>query len=120
MSRARKVDKLGVSEARSLPMPRWDTHVELPQARLFPPGMQANCHFQPLNDPVWTDAYEHLRDDDPVIGLYLNRQARALPWWIMKNHHVANLAFDDMPVLVRFARCAAAHRPFARKPMGVA
>jgi uncharacterized protein DUF3179 len=78
----------------------YDTHAELPHARLFGAEQLVHSFCQPLNDPVWTDAYDHLRDDDPVLGLYLNRQARALPWWIMKNHHVANLALDDLPVLV--------------------
>jgi hypothetical protein len=73
---------------------------ELPEARLFGAQRLAQSHCQPLNDPAWTDTYDHLRDDDPVLGLYLNRQAWALPWWIMKNHHVANLAFDERPVLV--------------------
>ncbi len=73
---------------------------ELPQAHLFGLKRLGHSWCQPLNDPVWTDAYDHLRDDDPVLGLYLGRRAWALPWWIMKNHHVANLAFDDLPVLV--------------------
>ena len=77
-----------------------DTHEELPRARLFRANQLAHSFCQPLNAPVWTDAYGHLRDDDPVLGLYLNRQARALPWWIMKNHHVANLVLDNLPVLV--------------------
>lgn len=80
----------------------YDTHAELPQARLFEAKVLADSLFQPLNDPVWTDAYDHLRDDDPVLGLYLGRRAWALPWWIMKSPHVANLAFDDRPVLVTF------------------
>jgi len=73
---------------------------ELPQARLFGEEQLAQRSLQPLNDPVWTDVYDHLRDDDPVLGLYLGRRAWALPWWIMKDPHVANLAFDDRPVLV--------------------
>src|SRR5262249_7893385 len=93
----------------------WGTHAELPQARLFPPGIQI---YQPLNDPVWTDTYEHLRGDDPVIGLYLNRQARALPWWIMKNHHVANLAFDDLPVLVTLCRICSGSSAFRAEVEG--
>jgi hypothetical protein len=80
--------------------PRSDTVEELPHARLLPPDRLAHSWLQPLNDPVWTDVYDHLRDDDPVLGLYLGRRAWALPWWIMKNPHVANLAFDDRPVLV--------------------
>src|SRR5262249_38348596 len=78
----------------------WGKLPELPQAYLFSLGPDAPSYHQPLNDPVWTNTYEHLRDDDPIIGLYLNRQARALPWWIMKNHHVANLNVDDQPLLV--------------------
>lgn len=80
---------------------RYDTHDQLPHAHLFPLDRIAqNSWCQPLSAPVWTDTHDHLRDDDPVLGLYLDRRAWALPWWIMKNHHVANLAFDDLPVLV--------------------
>ena len=71
----------------------------LPQAQLFGLSQLADS-WRPLNDQVWTDAYDHLRDDDPVLGLYLGRRAWALPWWIMKNPHVANLAFDDQRVVV--------------------
>jgi Protein of unknown function (DUF3179) len=80
--------------------PRYHTHPELPLARLFTADRLALSFHQPLNDPVWTDAYDHLRENDPVLGLYLGGRAWALPWWIMKNHHVANLVFDDLPVLV--------------------
>src|ERR1043165_754121 len=78
----------------------WSAHPELPQARLFPPEVQAARWFRPLNDPIWTDAHGHLRDGDAVLGVHSHRQARALPWWIMKNHHVANLVIDDSPLLV--------------------
>ncbi len=61
-----------------------DTHCELPQAHLFEAKELATRAPQPLNDPVWTDVYDHLRDDDPVLGLYLGRRAWALPWWIMR------------------------------------
>jgi len=90
---------LGARPERGSPVDG-DTHAALPHASLFGAEQLQHCFCQPLNDPVWTDAYDHLRDDDPVLGLYLNRQARALPWWIMKNHHVANLALDGLPVLV--------------------
>jgi len=73
---------------------------ELPQARLFDVKQLARGRLKPLNDPFWTDGYDHLRDDDPVLGLYLDRQAWALPWWIMKEPHVANLVLDDRAVLV--------------------
>ena len=73
---------------------------ELPQAQLLDGRQIEDSWRQPLNDPVWTDAHDHLRDDDPVLGLYLGGQARALPWWIMKEPHVANLSLDQGPVLV--------------------
>ena len=93
---------------------KFGKHDELPEARLYRAERLADYWAQPLNEPRWTDAYDHLRADDPVLGLYLNHQARALPWWIMKNHHVANLAFDDLPVLVTLCEMcsgAAAFRP---------
>jgi hypothetical protein len=96
----------------------WGTHEELPQARLYPAELQAISWHQPLNDPVWTHAYAHLRDDDPVLGLYLNRQARALPWWIMKNHHVANLAFGDLPVLVTLCEMCSGAAAFRAEAEG--
>jgi hypothetical protein len=80
--------------------------------------MQARSFHQPLNDPVWTDAYGHLRDDDPVIGLYLNRQAWALPWWIMKNHHAANLAFEHVPVLVTLCEMCSSSSAFRAEVQG--
>ena len=55
-----------------------------------------------LNEPIWHPASEaeHMRPEDPVLGVYLNNKAWALPWWIMKNHHVANLSLDSQPVLI--------------------
>jgi len=96
----------------------WDKHAELPEARLARAEMLGISWAQPLNDPIWTDAYDHLRDDDPVIGLYLNRQARALPWWIMKNHHVANLVFDDMAVLITLCEMCSGSSAFRAEAGG--
>lgn len=47
---------------------------------------------RPLIDPplVPADRAGHMRDDDVVLGLSANGDARAYPWWIMDNHHVAN------------------------------
>jgi hypothetical protein len=93
---------------------KFGKHDELPYARLYRAERLADYWAQPLNGPRWTDGDDHLRGDDPVLGLYTNHQARALPWWIMKNHHVANLAFDDLPVLVTLCEMcsgAAAFRP---------
>src|SRR5262249_23076241 len=95
----------------------WDTHPELPQARPFPPRKQRRW-VQTLNEPGLAEAYRHPRGDDPVIGLYLNHQARALPWWIMKNHHVANLAFEHVPVLVTLCEMCSGSSAFRAEVQG--
>jgi uncharacterized protein DUF3179 len=96
----------------------WCTHEELPQARLYPAELQAVSFHQPLNQPVWTDAYGHLRDNDPVLGLYLGARAWALPWWIMKNHHVANLVFDGLPLLVTLCEMCSSAAAFRAEAEG--
>jgi hypothetical protein len=66
---------------------------------------------RPLNDSVWrtADAAGHMTPHDPVLGLYLNSKAWALPWWVIKNHHVANLILDDQPILITFCEiCSSA------------
>src|SRR5262249_23018959 len=40
--------------------------------------------------------------DDPVLGLNFHGNSWALPWWIIKNHHVANLVLEGEPVLIAF------------------
>ena len=94
------------------------TPEELPHARFFKADELAHSWCQPLNEPVWTTAYGHLRDDDPVLGVYLNRQARAMPWWILKNHHVANVAFGDMPVLVTLCEMCSGAAAFRAEAEG--
>jgi hypothetical protein len=43
-----------------------------------------------------------MRADDTVLGYQAGGGAWALPWWVMKNHHVANLTLAGKPVLVTF------------------
>ncbi|WP_406277251.1 DUF3179 domain-containing protein [Nocardia sp. NBC_00881] len=51
--------------------------------------------FLPLNNPPVVDANraDHMRDDDPVVGVLVGAQARAYPWWILANHHLVNDTF---------------------------
>ena len=65
----------------------------------------------PLVDPTWVASGEaHLmRADDPVVGLEFEGKHWALPWWIMKNHHIANLVLQGRPLLVTLCEvCSAA------------
>lgn len=56
----------------------------------------------PLEDARWVPAADdgHMRPDDAVVGWIAGDCAYALPWWVLKNHHVANLVQDSGPVMV--------------------
>jgi hypothetical protein len=66
-------------------------------------------HLAPLEEPGWVpvDDASHMRDDDPVLVVTLAEHSYVLPWWVMKNHHVANLALEGMPLTVTLCeRCS--------------
>jgi hypothetical protein len=68
-------------------------------------------HLVPLEGPAWVsvDKAEHMRGDDPVLAVTVAERAYLLPWWVMKNHHVANLRLEDRPVTVTLCeRCSSA------------
>lgn len=66
-------------------------------------------HCHPLEDPTWVDgrSADHMRPDDPVLGIANDDGAWALPWWVMKNHHVANLDLAGQPRTVIFCEACA-------------
>jgi hypothetical protein len=41
-----------------------------------------------------------LRDEDPVLGFEAAGRIWAIPWFVMKNHHLANLTLEGQPFLV--------------------
>lgn len=55
-----------------------------------------------LNDPPVVAAGDagHMRDDDVVLGIVEDGEARAYPWWILLMSHVANDAVGGRPVAV--------------------
>jgi Protein of unknown function (DUF3179) len=59
---------------------------------------------RPLFDPRVVPAAEatHMTDDDIVLGLVFDDQARAYPWWIMDNHHVANDVLGGQALVIVF------------------
>lgn len=81
------------------------------RARILPETIDTPWRY-PLNSPVvWrtVDDAAHMKPDDPVLGVHLQNKSWALPWWIMKNHHVANLTLDNQPVLINFCElCSSA------------
>jgi uncharacterized protein DUF3179 len=68
--------------------------------RLSPLQTLRNC--SPLIDPAFVRARKanHMRDDDDVIGLVIEGEARAYPCWILDNHHLANDTIAGLPVVI--------------------
>ena len=67
----------------------------------------------PFDEPVWRSAAESdfMKPDDPVIGFMTNRGTYAIPWWILKNHHAANLDLDGEELLITLCEaCSSASR----------
>ncbi len=65
----------------------------------------------PLADPNWlpADRATDMLADDAVLGVEFNGGVWALPWWIMKNHHIANLVLNGKDLLVNLCEvCSAA------------
>ncbi len=59
--------------------------------------------FPVLTDPEMVDvrrASEELRDDEPVIGLVLNGEARAWPISVMGSHELVNDRIGGIPIAV--------------------
>jgi len=100
--------------------PRYQACEEIPVAKLMTEQMiNSHAWCKPLNDPAdWRNAddSQHMRPDDPVLGIYRNGQAWALPWWIMKNHHVANLVLEDEPILVTLCEVCSSAGAFLAAP----
>ncbi|MCG8606464.1 DUF3179 domain-containing protein [bacterium] len=71
-------------------------------------------YWEPLEEPVWVpaDPAEHMRPDDPVLGLLVEGKAFALPWWVMKNHHQANLVLEGQPILVNLCEACSSAAAF--------
>jgi thiol-disulfide isomerase/thioredoxin len=55
-------------------------------------GQEIAATSPPLDHPECRPAAEanHMRDEDPVLGVVVEGRARAYPWWVLKNYHVVN------------------------------
>ena len=89
---------------------------ELPTARLRYQNLdRPQPHWvHPMDRPRWSrvEAAAHMRDDDPVLGIVRGSEAWALPWWIMKNHHVANLELGGEAIVVTFCEACSGAAAF--------
>jgi len=83
--------------------------------------LRSHAWCKPLNEPAeWrgNGDFGHMRPDDPVLGVYRDGKAWALPWWIMKNHHVANLILNGQPILVTLCEVCSSASAFLPNPDG--
>ena len=79
-------------------------------------GQAIAAAHPPMESPTVVPAARarHMRDDDVVLGLVAGGEARAYPWWVVKNFHAVNDTVGGVPVAVLFCEqctgAAAFHR----------
>lgn len=75
----------------------------LPRAYVFTNAPEI-AWLQPLQNTEWRTVEQapYMRAADLTLGLYLDGRAWAMPWWVMKNHHAANLMAATQPILITF------------------
>ena len=59
-------------------------------------------------------AATHMRDEDPVLGLSVEGQDRAYPWWVAKNYHVVDDVVGGVPVALAFCEQCSGAAAFRR------
>jgi hypothetical protein len=67
-----------------------------------PPFLEAEG--VPIVDPVPVPASDasYMREDDLVLGVEIGDEARAYPWWILDNSHIANDVLGGVPIALMF------------------
>lgn len=75
---------------------------------------ERHCFHTPFTEPNWLPATQdgHMRPGDTVMGILVGDDAYAFPWWIMKNHHVANVIIKGRPIMVVLCEACAGASAF--------
>lgn len=78
------------------------------------PGRRA--YTLPLNNPdmVPVSQASYMQDEDVVLTVLIQGEARAYPWWLTSNYHVVNDTVGDAPLLITLCEVcggAAAFQP---------
>ena len=55
-----------------------------------------------------------MRDEDVVLGIVVGGEARAYPWWVVKNFHAVNDTVRGVPVAVTFCEQCTGAAAFRR------
>lgn len=83
-------------------------------------GRELAAELPPLENPERRSVARatHMRDEDLVLGVVVSGQARAYPWWIVKNYHVVNDTIGGVPVAVAFCEQCSGGAAFRRQHKG--
>jgi hypothetical protein len=79
-----------------------------------PHGVELPKWCLPLTEPNWLTVAQadHMLAEDPVIALLVSGKSYAIPWWIMKNHHVANLTIENQHLLINLCEVCSGSAAF--------
>jgi thiol-disulfide isomerase/thioredoxin len=79
-------------------------------------GKHIAASSPPLERPPVRGVAEagHMRDDDVVLALTVAGQARAYPWWVVKNAHVVDDVVAGVPVAIAFCEQCSGAAAFRR------
>jgi thiol-disulfide isomerase/thioredoxin len=83
-------------------------------------GRELAAELPPLENPEHRSVAKatHMRDEDLVLGVVVSGQARAYPWWIVKNYHVVNDTIGGVPVAIAFCEQCSGGAAFRRQHKG--
>jgi thiol-disulfide isomerase/thioredoxin len=83
-------------------------------------GQAIAAAHPPMESPTVVPAARarHMRDDDVVLGLVAGGEARAYPWWVVKNFHAVNDTVGGVPVAVLFCEQCTGGAAFRRERDG--
>lgn len=83
-------------------------------------GRELAAELPPLENPEHRPVAKatHMRDEDLVLGVIVSGQARAYPWWIVKNYHVVNDTIGGTPIAIAFCEQCSGGAAFRRQHKG--
>ena len=79
-------------------------------------GQDIAAAHPPMESPTIRPAASavHMREEDVVLGVVVEGEARAYPWWIAKNFHVVNDTVAGVPIAIAFCEQCTGAAAFRR------
>ena len=78
---------------------------------------QAREYILPLNNPdsVYAEEAKYMHPEDLIIGLVINDQAKAYPWYILSRYHVVNDIVAGQPLAITLCETCSGSSAFIPK-----